>query len=236
MRKKRDGEFAVKDPEYRNPVHRKALEDQIRLRAKLAFAPLPPAPRLVRGGDVSINQYGKTFWGGVVVCDAHNGFEVIDSAVVRMEVDFPYIPGLLGFREVPVLAAAFRRLRTRPEVTIVDAQGTAHPRRFGAACHMGVELDVPAVGCAKSLLCGEVDEPAEQRGGWSPIRLDGDTIGAALRTRKGVKPVFVSPGHRADLPSALSLVLACAPRYRLPEPTRLAHRLVNDARRAAASH
>ncbi len=225
----------MKDPEYKNPLHRKALEDQFRLRAKLVFEPLPPAPRLIGGADVSFNLYGKTFWGGVVVCDAADGFSVVDSSVVRMEVDFPYIPGLLGFREVPVLAEAFSRLRIRPEVTIVDAQGTAHPRGFGAACHLGVNLDVPAVGCAKSLLCGKVDEPALARGAWSPIRLDGDTIGAALRTRKGVKPVFVSPGHRADLPSSLALVLACAPRYRLPEPTRLAHRLVNEARRAGAS-
>jgi len=222
----------VRDPVYRNPVHRKALEDQLRLREKRLSAALPDDPRLVGGADVSFNLYGKTFWGVVVVCDAQNGFEVVDSAVVRMEVDFPYLPGLLGFREVPVLAAAFRKLRTKPEVTIVDAQGTAHPRRFGAAAHLGVELGVPTVGCAKSLLCGEVDEPAVERGGWSPIHLDGATVGAALRTRRGVKPVFVSPGHLADLASSLALVLACAPRYRLPEPTRSAHRLVNDARRA----
>jgi len=222
----------MKRPDYKNPRYAEALLEQERLSALRREAPLAPVPRLVAGADCSFNRFGSTFWGGLVVCDAESGFEVVDSAVVRMEVDFPYLPGLLGFREVPVLAAAFSRLRVRPEVTLVDAHGTAHPRRLGSAAHLGVVLDIPTVGSAKSLLCGTFEGPGEERGAWSPL-LDGDElIGAALRTRAGVQPVFVSPGHRSDLPSSIALVLRCAHRVRLPEPIRLAHELVNRARRA----
>ncbi len=222
----------MKDPEYTNPVYAEALREQHRLRGLLRHEPLPADLRLVGGADVSFNRFGKTFWGGLVVCDAEDGFRVVDSSVVRMEVDFPYLPGLLGFRETPVLAEAYRRLRTRPGVTLVDAHGTAHPRRFGSAAHLGVVLDVPTVGSAKSRLCGEFEEPAAGRGSFSALLLDGEVIGRALRTRDGVAPVFVSPGHRCDLESATALVLRCSPRYRIPQPIRLAHDLVNEARRA----
>jgi deoxyribonuclease V len=185
----------------------------------------------VAGADCSFNRFGSTFWGGVVVCDMEEGFRVVDQAVVQMEVDFPYLPGLLAFREVPVLCAAHDRLGVKPEVTLVDAHGTAHPRRFGSAAHLGVVLDVPTVGCAKSPLCGTFEAPGSERGAWSPLSLEGDIVGAVLRTRSGVAPLFVSPGHRCDLPSALALVLRCAPKFRLCEPIRLAHELVNRARK-----
>jgi deoxyribonuclease V len=225
-------ERTVKRPDYKKPRYSEALLEQERLSALRLEMPLPPAPRLVAGADCSYNRFGSTFWGGLVVCDAEAGFEVVDSAVARMEVDFPYLPGLLGFRETPVLAAAYAKLKRIPEVTIVDAHGTAHPRRFGSAAHLGVDLGIPTVGSAKNLLCGTFEGPGEPRGAWSPL-LDGDEcIGAALRTRAGAQPVFVSPGHRSDLPSAIALVLRCAPKFRLPEPIRLAHELVNRARRA----
>lgn len=221
----------MKRPEYQNPRCRAALEEQERLRSRLRLVPLPAAPRMVAGADCSFNRFGATLWGGIVVCDAEDGFRVVDQAVVRMEVDFPYLPGLLAFREVPVLAAAFSKLKVSPEVTLVDAHGTAHPRRFGSAAHLGVVLGIPTVGCAKSLLCGTFEAPGGERGEWSPLCLEGDTVGAVLRTRVGVAPVFVSPGHRCDLPSALALVLRCAPKFRLCEPIRLAHDLVNRARK-----
>jgi deoxyribonuclease V len=218
-------------PEYGNLRYRAALEEQERLRGLLRGAPLPGHLRLVAGADCSFNRFGSTFSGGLVVCDADDAFRVVNSAVVRMEVDFPYLPGLLGFREVPVLAAAFAKLKTKPEVTLVDAHGIAHPRRFGSAAHLGVVLGVPTVGCAKSLLCGTFKEPGDSPGSWSPLMDDGERIGAALRTRVGVAPVFVSPGHLSDLPSSLDIVLRCARRYRIPQPIRLAHELVNRARR-----
>jgi deoxyribonuclease V len=221
----------MKAPEYDNPIYREAVTEQRRLRRQIVVQPLPAAPRFVGGADVSYHLHGRTFWGGFVVCEPGAGFRVVDSAVVRMEVDFPYIPGLLGFRETPVLAAAFEKLRIRPEVTFVDAHGTAHPRGFGSACHVGVVLDIPTVGCAKSLLCGEVGELEEKRGSRRPILLEGEPVGVALRTREGVQPVYVSVGHRSDTDTAVSLVLACAPRYRIPEPVRLAHAFVNEARR-----
>lgn len=223
----------MKRPEYANPRYSQALEEQERLRALLRLEPLPESPRLVAGADCSFNRFGTTFWGGFVVCDAQDGFAVVDRAVVRMEVDFPYLPGLLGFREVPVLARAYELLRTAPEVTLVDAHGTAHPRRFGSAAHLGAVLGIPTVGCAKSRLCGTFDEPGPARGAWSPLMLEGDTLGAVLRTRAGVAPIFVSPGHHSDLASSLILALRCAPRYRIPQPIRLAHELVNEARREA---
>lgn len=221
----------VKRPDYESSRFREALEEQERLRSLLRPAPLLPVPRMVAGADCSFNRFGSTLWGGIVVCDAEDGFRVVDRAVARMEVDFPYLPGLLAFREVPVLAAAFAKLKIQPEVTLVDAHGTAHPRRFGSAAHLGVVLEAPTVGCAKSLLCGTFEAPGGERGAWSPLLLEGDTVGAALRTRAGVAPVFVSPGHRCDLPSALALVLRCAPKFRLCEPIRLAHELVNRARK-----
>ena len=221
----------TRDPEYRDPRYAQAVEEQRRLRGKVRLEPLPSGLRWIGGADVSSNRFGRTFWGGIVVCDAASSFEAVARSVVRMEVDFPYIPGLLAFREVPVLEAAWERLERKPEVLLVDAHGLAHPRRMGCASHLGVRLGVPAVGCAKSRLCGEHEEPAAQRGAFSPLLMDGEVIGRALRTRTGVKPVFVSPGHLSDLASAAELVLRCSPRYRIPEPIRLAHEAVNAVRR-----
>ncbi len=221
----------MQTPRYSDPAYAWAVQEQARLRERLAERPLPPDVRWVAGADVSCHRFGRTFWGGMVVCDLAAGLAPADRAVVRMEVDFPYLPGLLGFREVPVLAAAFARLKLRPDVVLCDAHGIAHPRGFGAAAHLGVVLGVPTVGCAKSRLCGEFAAPPPDRGAASPLVLEGRTVGAVLRTRAGVAPVFVSPGHLADLSGSLALVLACAPRLRLPEPVRLAHALVNAARR-----
>lgn len=221
----------AKDPEYANPVYASAVAQQNRLRSQVVLRPLPSDLRWIGGADVSFNRFGRTFWGGIVVCDGEAGFAPAERRVVRMEVDFPYIPGLLAFREVPVLAEAWERLERKPDVLLVDAHGMAHPRRMGSAAHLGVTLGVPAVGCAKSRLCGEFGEPEPERGSWSPLLLEGEEVGRALRTRTGVQPVFVSPGHLSDLASAVDLVLRCSPRYRIPEPIRLAHEAVNAARR-----
>ena len=221
----------MKAPDYGNPRYREALEEQERLRSLLQREPLPPSLRFVAGADCSFNRFGKIFWGGFIVCDVQDSFRVVDRSVVEMEVDFPYLPGLLGFREVPVLCEAYARLATKPQVTLVDAHGTAHPRRFGSAAHLGVALGIPTAGCAKSRLCGEYEDPGEERGAWSALFLGGEIEGAVLRTRVGVAPVFVSPGHRCDLASAIALVAKCAQRYRIPQPIRLAHELVNEARR-----
>jgi deoxyribonuclease V len=144
----------------------------------------------------------------------------------------PYVPGLLSFREDPAVLAALRRLRATPDVLLYDGHGLAHPRRFGVACHIGLIVDRPAIGCAKSRLVGMHREPGWRRGSAAPLLDGGEVIGSVLRTRDGVRPVFVSVGHRIDLRTARRIVLACALRHRLPEPTRLADQLVGAAKRA----
>lgn len=151
--------------------------------------------------------------------------EVIDWAACATEVHFPYVPGFLSFREIPPLLRAYERLGTRPDLVVCDGQGIAHPRNFGLACHLGVLLDIPTLGAAKSRLVGEYDMPDPGRGNWRPLIWGTRTVGAALRTRSGIKPLFVSSGHRVGLASSLDLVLKLTGRYKLPETTRAAHAL-----------
>jgi len=152
---------------------------------------------------------------------------VIDTATARAPIKFPYVPGYLSFREVPVILRALDRLRTAPDLILCDGQGYAHPRRFGLACHLGVWLDRPTVGVAKSRLTGQHKPVPMRKGYWRPLMDGSEVIGAVLRTRSGVKPVYVSIGHRISLPSAIHYTLACCTKYRLPETTRLADRLAS---------
>ena len=150
--------------------------------------------------------------------------KLVEVTIVEEPVRFPYIPGLLSFREAPAIEKAVTRLRQRPDLLLVDGQGIAHPRRMGVAAHLGLLLDIPAVGCAKSRLCGQATEPGPEAGSWTPLVEGEEVIGAVLRTRVGVKPLYVSIGHRVDLEGARRWVLACCRGYRLPEPSRWAHR------------
>jgi deoxyribonuclease V len=193
---------------------------------------LPQPLRYVAGVDVSYEKHGDLFFAAVVVLD-WPALQLVDQATASALVDFPYVPGLLSFRELPVLLQAFRGLTTVPDAVLVDGQGIAHPRRLGLASHLGLWLQIPTVGCAKSRLCGEFTEPAADRGAASPLILQGETVGTVLRSRSRVKPLFVSPGHRISVAAAGDLVLACCRRYRLPEPTRQAHLLTNALRRAS---
>lgn len=187
-------------------------------------------PRTVAGVDVSYEKHGDLFFAGIVVLDFPS-LELREEASASGRVTFPYIPGLLSFRELPIVLEAFRRLRTVPEAVLVDGQGIAHPRRLGVASHLGLWLDLPTVGCAKSRLCGEHGEPGGRRGERAPLLLKGEPIGTVLTTRDGISPLYISPGHRIDFEGAADLALACCRRYRLPEPTRLAHLLTNRLRR-----
>jgi deoxyribonuclease V len=167
---------------------------------------------------------------GVVLWDLAER-RVVEQHTALRKLEFPYIPGLLSFREAPGWLAALRQLRQEPDLLLCDGQGMAHPRRFGIASHLGVLCGLPAIGCAKSRLVGTHEDPEEQRGGRAPL-LDGDeVIGTVLRTRTGVRPLYVSIGHRIDLAAAETIVLDCALKYRLPEPTRLADRLVAETKR-----
>jgi deoxyribonuclease V len=149
--------------------------------------------------------------------------EVVESVVIEGRPGFPYVPGLLTFREAPLVLDAFDRIATTPDLILVDGQGIAHPRRFGIASHLGLLFDIPTIGCAKSRLCGEHEGPPLQAPASSPLTDEGELIGAVLRTKTGCKPLYISIGHRIDLPTAVERVLACCRGYRLPEPTRLAH-------------
>ena len=176
----------------------------------------------IAGIDVSIRN--ENAHGAVVVLN-YPGLEIVDFAVSTRHVVFPYIPGLLSFREGPVILDAMEKLSIIPDLLIFDGQGLAHPRRLGIASHMGLLTDLPAIGCAKSRLCGQYEEPGFERGSYVPLMDDGETIGAVVRTRKGINPVFVSVGHRVDLTTSIEYVLACCHGYRLPETTRQAHRI-----------
>ena len=196
--------------------------------------PLPPI-RTVAGADISYDRGSDVLYAAVVVVDVATMAAVATASHVG-QATFPYVPGYLSFREAPSILAAFAKLPVRPDALLADGQGKAHPRRFGVACHLGLWLDLPAVGCGKSRLYGKYDEPGPGRGDRSPlVGAQGEVVGTVLRTRRGVKPVFVSVGHRADLATAEELVLRLSPKYRVPIPTRLAHVEVNRLRREAGA-
>lgn len=195
----------------------------------------PPRPiRFVAGVDAAFSPDGRRCLAGAVLWDLEKGM-VCEEHVASLRLRFPYIPGLLSFREAPAILAALRRLQQAPDALLCDGQGLAHPRRFGLACHLGVLLDLPSVGCAKSLLTGTHAPPGPRRGDAAPLRHGDQTIGIVLRTRDGVRPVYVSVGHRMTLEGAVELVLRCGRGRRLPEPTRLADRLVAAAKQARYS-
>jgi len=216
-------------PNRWNVSPKRAIAIQRSLAGRVRIEPLVGCVRLVAGADVTYTTDKASCVAGIVVWDVDRR-EAVETVVARRRTAFPYVPGLLSFREAPVVLAAVRRLRNVPDVFMLDAHGLAHPRRFGLACHVGVCLERPSLGCAKSLLCGEHREPGRRRGSTADLTLDGEPIGVALRTRDGVKPVYVSVGHRITLADAIRVVLACSVGYRLPEPTRLAHQLVTRER------
>lgn len=181
-----------------------------------------PDVRLVAGIDVSVRWWEKKGTAAVVVLD-YPALDIVETSVVSGDITFPYVPGLLTFREAPLVLEACEKLKATPDVILVDGQGVAHPRRIGLASHLGLCLGVPVIGCAKSRLCGTHEEPGREKGSSAEL-VDGDeTIGIVLRTKTGVKPVYVSVGHMIDLISAVRMVQNCCRGYRLPEPTRLAH-------------
>lgn len=182
--------------------------------------------RLIGGADVAYDDTHGLAAGVIAVLDADT-HAVVEIAKATVHSTFPYVPGLFSFREIPPLIAAWRKLQHAPDVVICDGHGLVHPRRFGMACHLGVALDVPAIGCAKRPFIGKTHEPGPRRGDHAPIEDDGHILGAALRTQAGIKPVYVSTGHRVSLASAIDIVLAAAPNYRQPETTRIANELVN---------
>ncbi|MHC4165992.1 MAG: deoxyribonuclease V [Planctomycetota bacterium] len=214
-----------------NLSYARAREAQTSLAGKVQFTPLRTSPEVVAGIDCAFSEDGQRILAAVVVLRLPD-FELLETAGAVRKVTFPYIPGLLSFREAPVCIAAVEKLRSRPDLFIIDGQGIAHPRRLGLAAHLGLFFDRPTVGCAKSRLTGDFEEPPSEKGAYTLLTAQSETIGAVVRTRTNVKPVFVSVGHKCVLTDAIGIVLACAVKYRLPEPTRLAHQSVSKLKLA----
>lgn len=207
-------------PSAPSPTPREAARIQERMRAAVVTADAFDRIETVAGVDAAVGPERVT---AAVVTLSFPGLEPLESATAVRPVEFPYVPGLLAFREMPAIREAFAGLRRRPDLVLVDGHGRAHPRRFGIACMLGVELDVPAIGIGKSRLVGTHREPAARKGSRTRLLHDGELIGYCVRTRDGVRPVYVSVGHRVAPATAVRLTLRCCRRYRLPEPIRQAH-------------
>jgi deoxyribonuclease V len=211
-----------------------AIQEDLRKRLDLQDKEIPDPVRTVAGADISNDPGSDLFFAAVIVMSLPD-LTVIEEATVSTRVPFPYIPGLLTFREGPPLIEAFAKLTHIPDVALFDGQGIAHPRGIGLAAHLGLLLDLPSIGCAKSRLVGSYRTVGDQRGAWTELLYQERRVGAVIRTRKGVRPIFVSQGHRIGLERALALVLSCCRGYRLPEPVRRAHLAVNRLRMGANS-
>lgn len=198
---------------------------QARLRARVRVRGGPRSVTLVAGADLAYRADGSRAWAAVVLWSPRAGV-VVETATASGRPRFPYVPGYLSFREGPLLLRAFRRLRRVPDLVLFDGQGIAHPRGLGLASHLGVLLALPSVGCAKSRLVGEHGEPGRRRGDWTPLRLGRRHVGAVVRSRDEVRPLWVSPGHRIGIRQAVRWTLACC-RTRVPEPIRLAEQVAN---------
>ena len=217
-----------------NLQYDEATKIQRELSSRVMIQPFDTKPKLIAGADVSYSKGSDIFFSSVVVFEMPD-MNVVEESTAQDRVDFPYIPGLLSFRESPVLLKAFDKLKNVPDVVILDGQGIAHPRGLGIASHIGLILDLPTIGCAKKVLVGKYEMPKIEAGDHSPLVYKEKTVGVALRTKTNVLPVFISPGHRMDVSSAIEIILSACRGYKLPEPTRQAHLLVNRVRMSAGN-
>jgi len=214
-----------------NVTPREAMRLQESLRERVELADRYGDIRYVAGADLAFDPVTEVAFAGVIVY-RFPGLEEVERRMARRKLRFPYVPGLLSFRECPILLAAFARLETEPDLILIDGHGRAHPRRFGIACHIGILFDKPTIGCAKSRLVGEHQDPDKKAGSTSPLMLDGERLGVVLRTRDHVRPIYVTTGHRISLDTAVGLVKQCLDGFRIPKPTREADHYVRDLRRA----
>lgn len=222
--------------QFKNISPKEAIQTQNSLREQISLEPLSKEINLIAGADISLEFHGDTAFAGIVVLSFPE-LKVVDRSLIKQKINFPYIPGLLSFREIPALFEAWENLKTKPDITVVDGHGIAHPRRMGIAAHFGLATDSPTIGIAESKLVGKYEEPALEAGSFSYLydeKAD-EKIGAVVRTRTNVKPVFVSPGNKISLDQSIEIALAAARGYKLPEPTRQAHNTVNAFRRGEIS-
>ena len=214
-----------------------AIALQKELKSRLDLRPLEAPPRLIAGADLSFDKGSDAVWAGIVVLSFPD-LKIVEERGLQTTAPFPYVPGLLSFREAPAVLEVWEQLENRPDVLVLDGQGTAHPRGLGLASHLGLWVETPTVGCAKTLFVGkfDADKLGEARGASEPLVYKGEVVGAVLRTKTRVSPVFVSPGNLIDLESSIQVLLGCDGGYRIPEPTRRAHLFVNRLRRGEGSH
>lgn len=212
-----------------NVSYARARELQTKLAPRVIHKPLRKTPKVIAGLDCAFTKDKQKVIAAVVVLKLPK-LEIVETMIATRKLTFPYIPGLLSFREAPACISAVEKLSITPDAFIIDGQGIAHPRRLGLAAHLGLFFDKPTIGCAKSRLVGKYDEPPLNKASYTCLKNNEQIIGAVLRTRTNVKPVFVSVGNRCTLADAIKTILACTTKYRIPEPTRLAHQLVSKAR------
>lgn len=216
--------------DYSDTSPKEAVALQREFRQQLKIVPLQKAVATVAGADLSFNRFSTIVHAGIVVM-SYPSLEIIDRAGYTDITRFPYVPGLLGFKEVPALSGAWEKLKIKPDVLVVDGHGFAHPRRLGIATHFGIVMSTPTIGCAKSKLVGDYKEPANVAGATSDLTHEGELIGKVYRTKVNCKPIFISPGNLITMEESISLVSSCIRKYRIPEPTRLTHHFVNEVRR-----
>ncbi|WP_262714439.1 deoxyribonuclease V [Pedobacter sp. BS3] len=208
---------------------------QHELRKQIVLRPLDIPVKHIGGADISFNKYSETVYAGIIVL-SYPELHVVDKITVIDQTRFPYIPGLLAFREVPALLKAWKQLQTKPDVMVLDGQGIAHQRRLGIATHFGLVTGAPSIGCAKSRLTGNFTEPENIPFAESILYDQGEEVGIVLRTKRNCEPVYVSPGHRVSMRESVDIIKHCVGKHRIPEPTRLAHLLVNQSRVAASNN
>lgn len=210
-----------------SPAEAVAIQNE--LRQQIRLKPLENPIKLIAGADISFNKYSETVYAGIVVMQFPS-MQVVETVSVVDETRFPYVPGLLAFREVPALAKCWEKLAHKPNLLVLDGHGISHPRRMGIATHFGVLMQTPTMGCAKSLLTGKYEEPPNEPGAATDLIHKGEVVAKVLRTKRNVKPVFISPGHLVTQNECMHIILQCVKGYRLPEPTRKAHLFVNEVR------
>lgn len=218
-----------------NPLHswnlgaQEAVALQKQLAPQVEIAPLAKPPRFIAGADLSFDKGSDEVWAGIVVL-SYPELEIVEERGLQTRAPFPYVPGLLSFREAPAVLEVWEQLQQKPDVLVLDGQGLAHPRRFGLACHLGLWLGIPTYGSAKTLFVGDFQDLSEARGSVAQLKHRGEVVGAAVRTKNKVTPVYVSIGHKLSLDDAVGLTLGCDGGFRVPEPTRRAHLFVNRLR------
>ncbi|WP_183557703.1 deoxyribonuclease V [Mucilaginibacter sp. SP1R1] len=215
--------------DYENLTPAQAIAYQHELRRQINIKPLDKPIHIIGGADISFNKYSDIVYAGIVLF-SYPELKVIGTATAISKTKFPYISGLLAFREVPALLEAWNKLETKPDLMVLDGQGIAHERRTGIATHFGLITNTPAIGSAKSRLTGRYDEPGNRPFDQSPMYDKGEVIGIALRTKHNCNPIYISPGHRVSMQQSVDIIKNCIHGYRIPEPTRQAHLLVNKIR------